>query len=115
MKLKAYLGVALLGLSGSALGASVTLEWTPPDSYEDGSPINPIDLAYYTLYAGETSGDYAGVTFYPLDTQWVSLDLPSGTYYFALTVTSLAGEESELSNEVVRVVQNKRPKKPTLR
>ncbi|HEY6925950.1 MAG TPA: fibronectin type III domain-containing protein, partial [Steroidobacteraceae bacterium] len=68
-----------------APAASVTLGWIPPTQNSDGTPIT--NLAGYKIHYGTMSSSYsqtialqnAGLTRYVVD------NLPSGTYYFAIT------------------------------
>jgi len=80
--------------------SSVTLGWVPPTENSNGSPIT--DLAGYKIHYGTASAAYsqtvsvanAGLTRYVVD------NLPSGTYYFAITAYNAQGMESALSGEV---------------
>jgi len=88
----------------AATTASITLGWLPPTQNSDGSPIT--NLAGYKIHYGTTSSDYsktialqnAGLTRYVVD------NLPSGTYYFAITAYNSQGVESALSGEVTTTV-----------
>lgn len=90
--------------SKAATTASITLGWVPPTQNSDGSPIT--NLAGYKIHYGTTSSDYtqtialanAGLTRYVVD------NLPSGTYYFAITAYNSQGVESALSGEVTTKV-----------
>lgn len=91
----AMLSVAVLG--------QVTLAWQAPAENVDGTPLT--DLLGYHIYYGQHSGDYTtkvAVTD-PKATE-LQLTLPSGSYYFAMTALDEAGDESDYSNEVIRVV-----------
>jgi fibronectin type III domain protein len=80
--------------------ASITFSWVPPTQNSDGSPIT--NLAGYKLHYGKSSTDYtqtlavenAGLTRFVVD------NLPSGTYYFAITAFNAQGLESPLSGEI---------------
>jgi hypothetical protein len=88
----------------AATPSSITLGWTPPTQNSDGSPIT--NLAGYKIHYGTTSSEYsqtialenAGLTRYVVD------NLPSGTYYFAITAYNSQGVESALSGEVATTV-----------
>jgi len=88
----------------AAATASITLGWVPPTVNSDGSPIT--NLAGYKIHYGTTSSDYtqtialenAGLTRYVLD------NLPTGTYYFAITAYNAQGVESSLSEEISTTV-----------
>jgi len=79
---------------------SITFSWEPPTQNSDGSPIS--NLAGYKIHYGTNSSDYtqtvavanAGLTRYVVD------NLPSGTYYFAITAYNAQGLESPMSGEL---------------
>jgi len=59
------------------------------------------DLAGYKLYYGNASRTYTTTITIPNPTAVTySIDLPVGTYYFALTAYDLGTNESGYSNEV---------------
>jgi len=80
--------------------ASITFSWEPPTQNSDGSPIT--NLAGYKIHYGTRSTEYtqtvavenAGLTRFVVD------NLPSGTYYFAITALNAQGLESPLSGEI---------------
>jgi hypothetical protein len=88
----------------AATTTSVTLGWVPPTRNNDGSLIT--NLAGYKIHYGTASSEYtqtialqnAGLTRYVVD------NLPSGTYYFAITAYNSQGVESPLSGEVSTIV-----------
>jgi hypothetical protein len=88
----------------AATTTSVTLGWVPPTHNNDGSLIT--NLAGYKIHYGTASSEYtqtialqnAGLTRYVVD------NLPSGTYYFAITAYNSQGVESPLSGEVSTIV-----------
>ena len=88
--------------SAGAQGATpaVTLNWEPPTQNEDGTPIQ--GLKGFTIHYGTASKSYTQQI--PVDnpgaTSYVVEQLPKGTYYFAMTATSIDGAESALSEEV---------------
>jgi hypothetical protein len=79
---------------------SITFSWVPPTQNSDGSPIS--NLAGYKIHYGTRTSDYtqtvsvenAGLTRLVVD------NLPSGTYYFAITAYNAQGLESPLSGEI---------------
>lgn len=84
---------------------SVTLSWTPPTQNTDGSKLG--DLAGYRIYYG-TSKEYfqrvieindPGATGYTIN------DLPTFTYYFAVSAYNTAGAESARSNVRSKIVR----------
>ncbi|MEL7310226.1 MAG: putative Ig domain-containing protein [Pseudomonadota bacterium] len=84
---------------------SVTLNWTPPDRREDGTPLD--GLSGYRVYYGQVSGVYpnrrdisdGGISSATVD------NLQPGTWYLAITSLDNNGLESELSNEVAKQAQ----------
>ena len=88
----------------SAATSSVTLGWQAPTQNTNGSPIT--DLAGYKIHYGTASANYSqtvalnnpGLVSYVVD------NLPSGTYYFAITAYNSQGIESALSGEVSKTV-----------
>ena len=95
-------GNAVAMLSISVLGL-VTLEWQAPTENVDGTPLN--DLAGYRIYYGQFSRSYTDEVSVAdeLSTQH-EIELPSGSYYFAMTALDGQGNESAYSNEVVKLV-----------
>ncbi len=87
------LGLLLLAIASPAAAGSVRLYWDP----------NPEpDLAGYVLVWGSAPGVYTQST--TVDGTTVShevLDLPDGTWYFAVRAFNAAGLHSTYSNEVV--------------
>jgi hypothetical protein len=73
---------------------AATLDWMPPTENSDGSALT--DLAGYTVYYGTSPASLTqsvkisnpGLTAYTMT------DLPSGTWYFAVTSYSSSGVES---------------------
>jgi hypothetical protein len=105
----ASFSLSCVGPSGNAL-ASVTVEvmdntlqWQAPTHNVDGSPLT--DLAGYNIYWGVDSRAYG--TSHTIDdpaiTSW-DVDIPPGTYFFALTAFDAAGSESGYSNEVIKTI-----------
>ena len=90
-----------------ALTSAKLLEWDPPTTNEDGTPLT--DLKGYKLYYGPSSGNYTGsidvgdttsveiATI--IDSIYDSLPTP-GTVCFAVTAYDTLGNESAYSNEV---------------
>lgn len=84
---------------------AVTLSWTAPTLYEDGSPLN--DLAGYTIHYGRQSGNYTSTINVdnPSVTTYVVDNLSSGAYFFAAKSFNVNGVESDFSNEATKVAQ----------
>jgi hypothetical protein len=86
--------------SSSPSTGVATLDWMPPTENTDGSVLN--NLAGYTVYYGTSPSDLTqsvkltnpGLAAYTLS------NLPSGTWYFAVTSYSSTGIESTRSGVV---------------
>lgn len=95
-------GSAMAMLSVAVIG-TVTLDWTPPTENVDGTPLT--DLAGYRIYYGQFSGQYTDeLRIANANMTQHAVDLPSGDYYFAMTAMDVSGNESDLSNEVLKIV-----------
>ena len=93
-------GTSLEMISVAVVGP-VELSWVPPEQNVDGSEL--VDLAGYRVYYGESSRDYSDVVELSDTTATShSLDLATGSYYFAMTAFDTEGHESSYSNEVQR-------------
>ncbi len=82
--------------------ASVTRTWTAPTINTNGTPLT--DLAGYTLYYGNSSGNYTTTVNVGNVTTYTFTNLAAGTYYFAVTAYDTSGNQSAYSNEVVQTV-----------
>ena len=95
--------------------ADVTFSWDPPTTNVDNTPLT--DLAGYNLYYGTESGNYTDMVDVGCA---VSCPEPTGSeeetytisglsdgvvYYFAVTAYDTAGNESDYSNEVSKLIQ----------
>jgi len=79
----------------------ITMQWDPPERNVDGSALT--DLAGFDLYYGSASGAYeASEHIGDASATSLTVTLPSGTYFFALTATDRDGNESGFSNEIQR-------------
>ena len=79
-----------------APATSAKLTWTAPATNTDGTPLT--DLAGYNVYYGASAGNYTTkINVGNVTTVTVS-NLAAGTYYFAVTAYSSAGQESGYSN-----------------
>jgi hypothetical protein len=80
--------------------SSITLSWETPVSQTDGKPL--ADLSGFNIYYGKSSLSYSeridtgNVRTYTLE------NLPSGTYYLAITAYDSAGNETDFSPEVAK-------------
>jgi len=93
------------GTSGATVG-SATVSWFPPTTRADGTALT--DLAGYTIHYGNSSGNYTTTIDVnsPGISSYLVQNLPSGTYYFAMTANDTAGNSSVFSNEASKVVNN---------
>ena len=92
------------GARGVGPAPAITLAWAAPTQKLDGTPIN--DLAGYVIAYG-TSRDALSNSVAldnPSVDRYVFVDLPPGTYYFALRAVSRSGVESALSDPVSAVI-----------
>ena len=69
------------------------------------------DLAGYKLYKGNESGVYNDVTDVGNVTQY-TVDVPDGTWYFALSAYDTSDNESGYSNEVSTLTDSTSPAIP---
>jgi hypothetical protein len=76
---------------------SATVSWTPPTSFEDGTPI--ANLAGYRVVYGPSSSELSqAVTVASADITSATIeDLAPGTWYFAVKAYTTASIESDLS------------------
>lgn len=83
-----------------AVKGSATLSWQPPLERVDGSPVGPLE-GYSILY-GRTPRNYrwSAEISNPSVTRFVVENLTPGRWYFAITVRTADGLESEPSAEV---------------
>lgn len=79
---------------------TVTLSWQAPTENSDGSTL--VDLTGYKLHYGSASKSYSDTIQVANGglTTFVVQNLPSGTYFFAVTAYNASGKESSLSGEV---------------
>jgi hypothetical protein len=95
-------GSVMSMLSVGVLG-SVTLSWQAPAENVDGTPLT--DLAGYEIYFGEQSRNYFDSVYVAgSSTTSKTIELPPGSYYFAMTAWDNEGNESAYSNEVIKTV-----------
>jgi hypothetical protein len=79
---------------------SVTLSWQAPTENSDGSAL--MDLKGYKVHYGSAPQSYSDIIQVANSglTTYVIQNLPTGTYYFAVTAYNSSGKESSLSGEV---------------
>jgi fibronectin type 3 domain-containing protein len=82
---------------------SVTLAWSEPTSYIDGSPV--AGTIGYKVYYGTSPRTYNHVVDVQNRTSCSIGALSSGrTYYFAITAYDASGIESDYSNELITTI-----------
>jgi hypothetical protein len=96
------------GGGGSGAGSispsgSATLAWDAPTTNTDGSPLT--DVAGYKVHYGTSSGNYTKVIDVGHVKTYKIEGLRSDTYYFAVTVYDISGNESAYSNEVSKTIK----------
>ncbi|MEW6570533.1 MAG: fibronectin type III domain-containing protein [Nitrospirota bacterium] len=97
--------ILFLSTPPALFAGTVTLSWSPPTSNENGTRLS--DLAGYKVYYGTTSGKYSRSIDVGNVTSYTVYNLAdSATYFFAATAYDRSGNESEFSNEVVKMIGN---------
>lgn len=83
---------------------SATVFWDIPTTNADGSNLD--DLAGFNIHYGQQSGNYSDIVVINDNTATSTLieDLSPGAWYFAVSAFDLVGNESDLSAEVSKVV-----------
>jgi hypothetical protein len=81
--------------------AQLSLSWVAPTENVDGTPLT--DLDGYRIYYGTSSRNY-GVPedIGDIAATSISIEVPSGSYYVAMTAMDADGNESGYSNEVLK-------------
>ena len=89
-------------LSVSTTGR-ISIAWAPPTANVDGSTLT--DLSGYRIHYGTESGSYTRALPVddPMATEY-SFEVVSGEYFVAMTALDRDGNESAISNEVVKIV-----------
>ena len=114
--MKKVIALGLILLSSVAYAATQTLEWTPPEFYIDGMALDPAtEIISYTLYYGQESGTYSQQVTITPDAREHTISGLTGTWFFAMTATSVELEESDYSNEVSRKFTKGKPRAFTIR
>jgi len=91
----------------TVLGAtpgSATVSWSPPTSFEDGTPI--ANLAGYRVVYGQSSTELSQSIAIPdpVITSTTIEGLTRGTWYFAVKAYTTASVESNLSNVAYKII-----------
>jgi hypothetical protein len=83
---------------------NVTLRWSPPTTYTDGSPLT--DLAGFTVFYGTASHQYSeSIRLSDPTMNTIVLEgLQSGTWYFSIKASNAAGVESDFAAEASAVL-----------
>lgn len=82
-----------------AATGTATLQWSPPASYIDGSPLPIEELAGYHIYHGTTDDNMQQIAVIEgaTTTNYIVMELPAGTHYFAVSAYTVKGSESAWS------------------
>ncbi len=89
----------------SQLGVAVvdtTVRWAAPTENVDGTALT--DLTGFAVYWGNSSRNYNSSTNLGAGAREWTLDVAPGTYYLSLTAINSQAEESDYSNEIVKVI-----------
>jgi hypothetical protein len=89
----------------SQLGVEVvdnTVRWAAPTENVDGTDLT--DLNGFAVYWGNSSRNYNSSTNLGAGAREWTLDVAPGTYYLAVTAINSQAEESDYSNEIVKVI-----------
>jgi hypothetical protein len=90
-----------------------TLSWEAPTKYSDGTLLPAGDLKGYKVYYSAWPGAYYAASYYfvpspnssvTIEDLTRALNLTAGTYYFAVSAVDSTDVESDLSNEVSKVI-----------
>jgi len=103
--------VFYMAIAAYAFSADATLTWTAPTTNSDGSPLT--DLAGYTVYYGNASGDYSTIIPVGNVTTYVVTGLGDGTWYFNVTASDTAGNESVFAIECSKTIDTMKPAPPS--
>lgn len=87
---------------GTGGGSSATLSWDAPTTNIDGSALT--DLAGYKIYYGTSPGNYSSAVDVGNVNTYTISGLSAGANYFAVSAYNTAGNESNKSDEVSKVV-----------
>jgi len=90
-----------------ATTGSFSLQWTAPVTRADGTPLSLADIDYYWIYYGTSAGNYINkttVTNGSAQAATVS-NVPTGSWYVAMSTVDTSGQESARSTAVVKISQ----------
>jgi len=79
------------------------LSWVAPSEREDGSGLSLSEIARFRVYYGTSSGDYSDTIDINDNAavQMALVNIPSGTFFIAITAVDADGLESTYSTEVI--------------
>jgi Fibronectin type III domain len=88
----------------NAATGTATMSWTAPTMNSDGSPLSA--LAGFTIYYGTSSASLTQTIQIPNAgaVNYVVTNLSPGTWYFAVSAYTNAGEQSALSTVVSKTI-----------
>ena len=99
-----FMGLMSVPIPANAYVGSARCEWTPPTSFEDGSPLVPaVDLSGFRIKCGQThNGPYTNIYDVPGGSSTsYSVPIPVGTTYCVVTaVTASVYGSLESANSV---------------
>lgn len=100
-------GALFTGTFLAAGGSAVVLTWEMPTLNEDGTPVNPAEIASLILQAGTYPGGVTLQKSIPAPAtshQWVDALFASGTWYFRVIAVHTSGAQSLPSAEIVKTL-----------
>lgn len=99
--------LALALLPFSAMAGEALVSWGAPTERTDGTPLPAAELAGYTVYWGPTSRGYTGeaVVDGGGTLSYRVIELPPGTWYFAVIARTTDGLQSTYSAEVSKTIE----------
>lgn len=101
-----------------ACAGDAVLNWTPPTTYTDGTPLPAAEIKNYRIAYGQTAGGPYGtsVTVAGTATTTTVANLAKGTWYFVAYTVASNGLESAASPQVTKsVLGTVPPNAPILR
>ena len=109
-KLQLILSGILLSLASVSMAGDVTVGWTPPTQYQDGSPLPANEIQNYIIYWGTDGVTYPNQQTVAGDqTSLLLTDLAPGTYYLVARTVATNGISSANSNQVSKQVLTDSP------
>lgn len=102
----------------AAVAGDAVLNWTPPTTYTDGTPLPAAEITSYRISYGQTAGGPYGTTVTVAGTATTTTitNLAKGTWYFVARTVASNGLESATSAQVAKtVLGTAAPNPPVLR